>query len=115
MLQHEIPDDYVLATGITSKVRHFVSKAFEVLGIIIEYHGQGDQEVGRVLTCRGEFKLEVGRIVVMVDPKYYRPTEVDLLIGNSSKAKRVLGWQPKVSLDELIVEMVKSDLDSANN
>jgi GDPmannose 4,6-dehydratase len=110
MLQQEKPEDFVLATGVTTTVREFVKKSFLVLGIEIAFEGTNEKEFARVANCFGEFDLEIGKIVLEVDPKYYRPTEVDLLIGDSSKAKEKLGWRPSYSLDELINEMVLQDL-----
>ena len=102
IVQQDEPDDYVIATGETHSVRSFVERAFAVAGITIAWEGEGVDEIGR---C-----TETGRVLVRVDPRYFRPTEVDLLIGDASKAKRVLGWVPTTSIDALIAEMVESDL-----
>ena len=102
MLQQEVADDYVLATGVTHTVRHFADLAFREAGITLEWRGKGADEIG--------VDVATGRTLVQVDPRYFRPTEVDLLIGNAAKAKRVLGWEPKVTLPELAAEMVASDL-----
>jgi GDPmannose 4,6-dehydratase len=102
ILQQEEPDDYVLATGETQTVRSFVEKAFAEVGITIEWSGEGVNEVGR--------DAATGRELVLVDPRYFRPTEVDLLIGDPSKAKAKLGWQATTTLDELVAEMVAEDL-----
>ena len=110
ILQHEKPEDFVLATGITTSVRDFVSKAFSVLGIEVRFEGKNEKEFAKVVNCNGPFGLEIGKIVVEVDPNYYRPTEVDLLIGDATKANEKLGWAPKYNLEQLIEEMVKSDL-----
>ena len=110
MLQQDKPDDFVLATGITTKVREFVKMSFEELGIKLEFEGDGINEIGKVQSCISEFQLEIGKIVVKVDAKYYRPTEVDLLIGDSTKAKKVLGWEPKSKLKDIVKEMVEQDL-----
>jgi len=104
MLQVEIPDDYVVSTGETRTVRECVEKAFSVLGHKITWEGKAETEVG---------KDEKGKVVVRVDPKYYRPTEVDLLLGDCTKIKAKLGWEPTRSFDQLIEEMVKSDLEEA--
>lgn len=112
ILQHDQPDDFVVATGITTQIREFVRMAFAEAGIELEFSGQGAQEVAAVSACHGEFKLPQGQIVVQVDPRYYRPTEVDLLIGDASKAKEQLGWQPVYTLDALVKEMVAADIDS---
>ncbi|MEY2922468.1 MAG: GDP-mannose 4,6-dehydratase [Bacteroidota bacterium] len=111
ILQQEKPEDFVLATGITTSVREFVRKAFLVLGIEVVFEGSNDKEVAKVVKCSGPSSIETGKIVVEVDPKYYRPTEVDLLIGDATKAKQKLGWEPKYTLDELVIEMVNSDYD----
>ncbi len=115
ILQQEKPEDFVLATGITTTIREFVRMTFAELGISLEFNGEGEQEVGIVLECSGEFKLELGRVVVKVDSKYFRPTEVELLLGDPSKAKSKLGWEPKYSLKELVREMIDSDLKYFRN
>ncbi len=109
MLQQDKPEDFVLATGITTTVRDFVRKAFLELGIEVEFEGENEKEIARVKKCNGENKVELGLVVVEVDPKYYRPTEVDLLIGDATKANKLLNWNPKYSLDALIKEMVQND------
>ena len=112
MLQQDKPDDYVVATGIKTRVREFVRLAFAELGIEIEFNGKGINEVGIVRSCSNpDFQLEIGSEVINVDEKYFRPTEVELLIGDATKAKVKLGWTPSYSLPELISEMVASDLD----
>ncbi|PIK14706.1 GDP-mannose 4,6-dehydratase [Halobacteriovorax sp. JY17] len=110
MLQQDTPEDFVLATGITTTIRDFIHKAFGELGIELEFEGSGVEEVGKVRKCTGDFKLEVGAEVVHVDPRYFRPTEVELLIGDPTKAQKKLGWKPKYDLDSLVKEMVQSDL-----
>lgn len=105
MLQQDNADDYVIATGKTTTVREFVEKAFAIVDRKIKWEGQGIDEKGYD---------QDGRLLVEVHSDYFRPTEVDLLLGDPSKAKKVLGWEPKVSLDELVEVMVKSDLDSIN-
>ncbi|KAJ3293940.1 hypothetical protein HK104_004096 [Borealophlyctis nickersoniae] len=102
MLQQDVPEDYVLATGETHSVRSFVEKAFKVTGVTIEWEGEGPNEVGK--------DAATGEIRVRIDPKYYRPTEVDLLLGDPSKARKKLGWTRKVNFDDLVKEMVESDL-----
>ena len=109
ILQQEKPEDFVLATGITTTVREFVRKSFSELGIEVVFEGSNEKEIAKVVKCTGPSILEIGEIVVEVDPKYYRPAEVDLLIGDATKAKQKLGWEPKYNLDELIREMVNSD------
>ena len=112
MLQQEKPDDYVVATGITTTVREFVRMAFAEAGIEIEFKGSGINEVGFVKSCnQPDFELEKGTEVVNIDEKYFRPTEVELLIGDATKAKEKLGWTPAYTLHKLISEMVASDLD----
>jgi GDPmannose 4,6-dehydratase len=112
MLQHKKADDFVIATGITTSVREFVIKTFEQLGIVLKFRGKGSDEKGIVFACKNpEFQLRKGQPVVRIDPTYFRPTEVDLLIGDSSKARKALKWKPKYNLKSLIVEMVESDLE----
>lgn len=103
MLQQESPDDFVIATGNTTSVRKFVEKCFEFVGLAIGWKGNGVEEVGYVLE-------EPERVVVKIDPNYYRLTEVPLLLGDASKAKKILGWEPKITVDELIEEMISHDL-----
>jgi len=111
ILQQEKPDDYVIATGVTTEVREFIRMAFAELGIEVEFQGNGVDEIGVVNTCHNsEFNLEKGKVVVRVDPRYFRPTEVELLIGDSTKARQKLGWEPEYDLDGLVKEMVQSDL-----
>lgn len=110
ILQQDVPEDFVLATGITTSIRDFVKLAFSNVDIELEFSGENENEVGVVKACHGEYQLPVGTTVVKVDPRYYRPTEVDLLIGDASKAMEKLGWQPTYSLEELATEMVHSDL-----
>lgn len=111
MLQQPEPDDFVIATGKTTSVREFVRLAFAELGIGLEFVGEGITEIARVAECtKPEFQLAPGTEVVAVDPRYFRPAEVDLLIGDASKAREQLGWQPTYSLAELVKEMVAADL-----
>ena len=110
ILQQEISDDWVIATGITTTVRDFVKKSFKAVGVQVTFEGTGIHEVGKVVFSSNKNVL-VDQVVVKVDPKYFRPTEVELLIGDGSKAKEKLGWAPKIQLEELVVEMVLSDLD----
>ena len=110
ILQQEKPEDFVLATGITTTIRDFVKMSFSELGIKLEFRGNNDEEVGFVVSNTGEFELPEGKVVVKVDPKYYRPTEVDLLIGDPTKAMTQLGWKPKYDLATLVKEMVVSDV-----
>lgn len=111
ILQAENPEDWVIATGVTTTVRDFVRKAFSTAGVEVEFIGHGQTEKAIVTSIANkDYQLKVGQEVVVVDPKYYRPTEVDKLIGDSSKARKKLGWSPKYSLDGLIAEMIESDL-----
>ncbi|QED37767.1 GDP-mannose 4,6-dehydratase [Antarcticibacterium arcticum] len=111
MLQQEEPDDYVIATGVTTSVRDFVIKAFDRIGITLSFTGIMENEEGTVVECSNpEFQLPEGKVVVKVDPNYHRPTEVDLLIGDASKCREKLGWAPNYSLDEIITEMMAADI-----
>jgi GDPmannose 4,6-dehydratase len=114
ILQHNKPDDFVLSTGVTTTIRDFIIMAFQVIGIKIEFKGKDENEVGYVIQNIGKFDLKLDQIVVRVDPNYFRPTEVDILIGDSSKAKNQLGWEPKTSLKDLVKEMVEYDLNEIN-
>jgi GDPmannose 4,6-dehydratase len=112
MLQQDTPEDYVIATGVTTPVREFVRMSFAEAGIGIEFKGSGVDEVAVVTSCSDpEFEIEEGTEVVSVDERYFRPTEVELLIGDPSKAKKQLGWSPSYSLKELVKEMVDFDID----
>jgi GDPmannose 4,6-dehydratase len=102
MLQQDQPDDYVLATGVTTKVRTFIDWAFAGVDISLEWRGTGVDEKG--------YCTRTGECLVEVDPRYFRPTEVDILIGDASKAARVLGWKPVTSVEELAREMVEADV-----
>ncbi len=114
MLQQQQPADYVVATGLTATVREFVVKAFAALGVEIAFKGEGLHETGFVnRVTSSETKLQTGQEILFIDPAYYRPTEVDLLQGDATKAKRELGWKPSVSLDALIKEMVEEDMIGA--
>jgi GDPmannose 4,6-dehydratase len=119
MLQQDKAEDFVIATGITTTVREFIKMAFLELGIEVEFSGKEKNEKGVIIDIDEQKinelglnpdALRFGQTVVKVDPKYFRPTEVDLLIGDASKAKQKLGWQPKYSLQALVSDMVKSDL-----
>jgi len=112
MLQQEKPDDYVLATGITTSVREFIKMAFGELGVEIGFKGEDEKEVGIIKSCSNKkIKIPVGKTVIKIDPKYYRPTEVDLLIGDAAKAREKLGWIPKHDLSALVKDMVMSDYE----
>ncbi|WP_296619573.1 GDP-mannose 4,6-dehydratase [Marivirga sp.] len=112
ILQQDLAEDYVIATGVTTSVRDFVIKAFDYVGIELEFRGEGVDEIAVVKKCRNtEFKLKEGSVVLKIDPKYYRPTEVDFLLGDPTKSKQKLGWEPKHDLDSLVKDMMKSDLE----
>ena len=111
ILQAKKPEDWVIATGYTTKVRDFVRLAFKEVGIELEFIGKGLNEKALVVSCNNEnFKLKIGKEVLAIDPNYYRPTEVDLLIGDPSKAKEKLGWVPEYTLETLVEEMMQSDI-----
>src|SRR5580704_5615703 len=111
ILQQKTPEDYVIATGVTTHVREFVRMAFGEAGIEIEFKGKNEKEVGIVTRCTNrDVKIKKGQEVVAVDANYYRPTEVDLLIGDASKARKQLGWKPKYTLAMLVKEMVNADV-----
>ena len=111
ILQQEKPEDFVLATGITTYIRDFVKMSFAEVGIELAFKGEAENEEGYVVACKNpEYQLEIGKTVVKVDPRYYRPTEVELLIGDPTKANTQLGWKPKYTLAEMCAEMVASDL-----
>lgn len=112
ILQQEEPEDFVIATGITTRVREFVRLAFAEVGVTVAFKGEGENEKGYVVSCANPaYEVPIGQEVVAVDPKYFRPTEVELLIGDPTKCKQKLGWQPKYDLKALVAEMVAADLD----
>lgn len=112
MLQQEKPEDFVIATGITTEVRDFVKMAFHHVGIEVEFKGEGINEKGYVKSCyNAEYQLKTGSVVAEVDPRYFRPTEVELLIGDPTKAKQKLGWEPQYTLDTLVEDMMNGDLN----
>jgi len=137
MLQQDKPDDYIIATGESHTVREFVEYAFKEIGVGIEWKGQGVDEKGIVSEIRGQMAevkgqpsspsgyavprrvdsreagISVGDVVVEVDPRYFRPTEVDFLLGDASKAKKELGWEPRIPFEKMIAQMVKADLEEA--
>tara|TARA_B100000886_G_C20219810_1_gene405982 strand:- start:296 stop:697 length:402 start_codon:yes stop_codon:yes gene_type:complete len=111
ILQAKSPEDWVIATGQTSSVRDFVRMSFSEVGIDLEFKGKGINEKAFVKSCKDpKFQLEIGKEVLCVDTKYFRPTEVDLLIGDPSKAKEKLGWECRYELSDLVKDMMKSDL-----
>jgi len=110
-LQHDTPDDFVVATGKTTSIRALVALSFAELGIEIAFENEAAAEVARVVSCQNSaYQLEIGKIIVRVDPNYYRPTEVEHLCGDPSKAREQLGWEPQYTLEDLIKEMVAADL-----
>ncbi|MDD5675706.1 MAG: GDP-mannose 4,6-dehydratase, partial [Chitinivibrionales bacterium] len=104
MLQKDTPDDYVIATGETHAVREFVEKSFACLDVSIVWEGKAEKEVGK--------DSKTGKVVVRIDPEFYRPTEVDLLLGDPSKAKNELGWKPEVTFNKLVEIMIKADWEA---
>ena len=111
ILQADEPEDWVIATGKTTSVRDFVKMCFEHVGVELEFKGEGSNEKGYVKSSSNpEYSLEIGKEVIAVDEKYYRPTEVDLLIGDASKAKEKLGWIPEYDLPSLVKDMITSDI-----
>jgi GDPmannose 4,6-dehydratase len=111
ILQHDKPEDWVIATGITTSIRKFVKMAFSYIDVELEFIGEGINEKAYVLSSSNKnYSLNKGDLVLEVDSKYFRPTEVDLLVGDPTKAKEKLGWEPKISLESLINEMMESDL-----
>ncbi len=112
ILQQEKPEDYVIATGITTSVRDFVRMSFHEIGVELEFKGEGVNETAVVAAANNPaYPLEIGREVVAVDPRYFRPTEVDLLLGDPTKAKTKLGWVPKYDLPALVQDMMQADLE----
>ena len=111
ILQQDIPEDYVIAMGKTTTVRDFVRMAFSELGLEIEFKGVGVNEKGYLVSCNNpNYQLKIGKQVIAIDAQYFRPTEVDLLIGDPTKSKTKLGWRPQYDLAGLVKEMVASDV-----
>jgi len=114
MLQQDVAEDFVIATGVQYSVRQFVEMAALELGVTLAFEGSGVDEVGRVAKVEGKLaRLKPGDVIVRVDPRYFRPTEVQTLLGDASKAKRKLGWSPATTLPELVAEMVAADYSAA--
>ena len=112
ILQQDQPDDFVVATGVTTTVRDFVRMSFAELGIELDFKGKGVNEIAQVAKCNNnEYQLEQGTVVLKIDPRYYRPTEVELLIGDPTKAKKELGWEIEYELKDLVEDMVSSDVE----
>jgi GDPmannose 4,6-dehydratase len=111
ILQQEVAEDYIIATGITTYIRDFVIMAFGEVGIALMFKGENESETAQIVSCNNPiYQLPIGKVVVRVDPEYYRPTEVDLLIGDPTKSKTQLGWKPQYDLAAMVKEMVESDL-----
>ena len=116
MLQAETPEDFVIATGETRTVREFLITAFAEAGITIEFRGEGIEEKGFVTACEHkDYEVSIGQEVICIDPVYFRPTEVELLIGDPTKANTKLGWKPKYSFDALVKDMIHADLELFSN
>ncbi len=116
MLQQNAPEDFVIATGVQYSVREFVKRSAERLGIFLKFEGEAENEVGIVERIEGDkAKIQVGDVVVRVNPYYYRPTEVETLLGDATKAAEKLGWRPQITLDEMITEMVDYDYREAQH
>lgn len=111
ILQADKAEDWVIATGRTTTIRDFVKMAFAHVGVELEFTGEGIREIAKIKSCsNSNYQIEIGKEVLSIDPKYFRPTEVDLLIGDPSKAKEKLGWVPEIGLEELVQDMMESDL-----
>lgn len=111
ILQQEVAEDFVIATGVTTRVREFVRMAFAYLGIEVAFEGEGINEIGKVVACHNEaYQVEIGKTVVSVDERYFRPTEVELLIGDPTKSMTKLGWTPKYDLNALVNDMMEADI-----
>ena len=111
ILQQDKPEDFVIATGVTTEIREFIRMAFAEVGIEITFKGEGIDEKGYIVACNNsDYQLEIGKEILAIDPLYFRPTEVDLLIGDPTKAMTKLGWKPKHTIKTLVEEMVASDL-----
>jgi GDPmannose 4,6-dehydratase len=115
MLQQDQPDDFVIATGVQFTVREFIIRSAKQLGITLKFEGAAENEKAIVASIDGDKApaLKVGDVIVQIDPRYYRPTEVETLLGDPTKAKEKLGWVPEITLDQMIVEMVANDLEKA--
>jgi GDPmannose 4,6-dehydratase len=110
MLQQDAPEDFVIATGVQHSVREFVERAAGVLGITLQWRGQGADELGVVTSAPAESAVKAGQVLVAVDPRYFRPAEVETLLGDPARARERLGWRPTTTLEEMIREMVTADL-----
>jgi len=112
ILQQDVAEDFVIATGTTTTVRDFIKMAFAEVGVELEFKGEGVNEVAIVKSCSDAYELKEGQEVMAIDPSYFRPTEVELLIGDGTKATKKLGWTPKYKLADLVKEMVAADLEN---
>jgi GDPmannose 4,6-dehydratase len=111
ILQQETPEDFVISTGVTTTVREFIKMAFSEVGVALKFEGEGVNEMATIVASSNpEYQFKIGQVVVKIDPTYFRPTEVDLLIGDNTKAKTKLGWQPKYDLKMLVHEMMEADV-----
>jgi GDPmannose 4,6-dehydratase len=115
MLQQDTPEDFVIATGVQCSVREFIIRSAKQLGITLKFVGSAENEKAIVASIEGDKApaLKVGDVIVKIDPRYYRPTEVETLLGDAAKAKEKLGWVPQITLDEMIEEMIANDLEQA--
>jgi GDPmannose 4,6-dehydratase len=115
MLQQDQPEDFVIATGVQFTVREFIIRSAKQLGITLKFEGTAENEKAIVVSIEGDKApaLKAGDVIVQIDPRYYRPTEVETLLGDPTKAKEKLGWVPEITLDQMIAEMVRNDLDQA--
>jgi GDPmannose 4,6-dehydratase len=112
MLQQEEAEDFVIATGITTTVRDFIKMSFAELGIELKFEGKGIDEIAKVAKCNNdEYQIKEGTVVLKIDPRYFRPTEVDLLIGDPTKSKEKLGWELDYDLEALVKDMISADLE----
>lgn len=112
ILQQDKPEDFVISTGVTTEVREFIRMAFRNVGVELEFCGEGVNETATVISSQNlDYKFTQGQVVVKIDPTYFRPTEVELLIGDNTKAKTKLGWKPKYTLEMLVQEMIQADLE----
>jgi GDPmannose 4,6-dehydratase len=115
MLQQDQPEDFVIATGVQYSVREFIMKSCKQLGLTLRFEGKAEQEIGIIQSIEGDQApaLQIGDVIVKIDPRYYRPTEVETLLGDPTKANAKLGWTPEITLDQMIAEMIGHDLNQA--
>lgn len=112
ILQQDVPEDFVIATGVTTTVRDFVKMSFAEVGVKIKFEGEGVNEIAKIIECNNkEFQLKIGQLVLKIDPRYYRPTEVEVLIGDPARAKQILGWELDYDLKGLVEDMMSADLE----